>query len=252
MTTPRRSLLALLALGLVLAGTVRAENVTVFAAASLTDVMKDLGARFQKQSGHQVDFNFGGSNDLARQIKAGAPADLFFSADTAQMDGLVQDGQVKADARRDVLSNSLVVIVPKGSTATVSGPADLAKFEKIALANPDAVPVGVYTKKYLEGLGLWEKVKPHVVPTLDVRATLAAVAGGSVDVGVVYRTDAPMSKDVKVVYEVPRADGPTIVYPLAPVAASTHADTAALMTFLTSDEARQAYERFGFIVILAK
>lgn len=248
----RRLAIFFLGFGLLLSGAARAENVTVFAAASLTDVMKDLGQRFQKQSGHQVDFNFGGSSDLARQIKAGAPADLFFSADTAQMDGLVKEGLVKADASRDVLSNSLVVIVPKDSTATVSRPADLANFKKIGLANPEAVPVGVYTKKYLEGLGLWAKVQPLVVPTLDVRATLAAVAGGSVDVGVVYRTDAPMSKDVKVVYEVPRADGPKIVYPLAPIAASKHDDTASLMTFLTSDEAREAYERFGFIVILAK
>jgi len=242
----------LLAVGIALAGAARAEPVTVFAAASLTDVMKDLGRRFRQQRGEQVDFNFGGSSDLARQIEAGAPADLFFSADGAQMDALVRDGLVKADARRDVLSNALVVIVPADSTAIVSGPAALATFERVALATPEAVPVGVYTRQYLAGLGLWEKVKPLVVPTLDVRATLAAVAGGSVDAGVVYRTDAPMSAKVKVAYEVPRADGPRITYALAPIAASTHADTAALMRFLVSDEARRTYERFGFIVLLPR
>jgi len=245
-----RFTLPLWALTLALVGAARAENVTVFAAASLTDAMKDLGQRYAQQTGHAVDFNFGGSNDLARQIKAGAPADVFFSADTAQMDGLVTAGLVKADERRAVLSNTLVVIVPEDSSATVSGPADLAKFPRIALADPEAVPVGVYTRKYLEGLGLWEKIEPLVVPTLDVRATLAAVAGGSVEVGVVYRTDAAMSKAVKVVYEVPRAEGPKIVHPLAPIAASEHADTANLVRFLVSDEARQTYERFGFIVIL--
>jgi molybdate transport system substrate-binding protein len=249
---PARAVCLAVAVSITLVSPARAENVTVFAAASLTEVLKELGQAYQKQTGHQVDFNFGPSSDLARQIKAGAPADVFFSADSAQMDGLVAAGLVKADARHEVLSNTLVVIVPEHSSAAMSGPADLARFSKLALANPEAVPVGVYTRKYLEGLGLWDDVQPHVVPTLDVRATLAAVAGGSVDAGVVYRTDAPMSKDVKVVYEVPRADGPSIVYPLAPIAASKHADTVGLVRFLVSGEARKAYERFGFIVILPK
>jgi molybdate transport system substrate-binding protein len=251
MTNPVvRGLCLLMAIGLAVAGPARAEDVTVFAAASLTDVLKELGQAYHRQTGHQVDFNFGASSDLARQIRAGAPADVFFSADAPQMDGLVSAGLVDADATHDVLSNTLVVIAPKDSSAGVRGPADLARFSKVALANPEVVPVGVYTRRYLEGLRLWDQVKLHVVPTLDVRATLAAVASGSVDVGVVYRTDAPMSKDVEVLWEVPRLSGPKIVYPLAPIAASKHADTASLVKLLISDEARKAYERFGFIVIL--
>jgi len=238
-----------LALGLVAPRSAAAEKLLVFAAASLTDAMRELGQSYEKDSGQKIDFNFGGSNDLARQIKAGAPADVFFSADVAQMDALVDAGLVSAGERRNVLSNTLVVIVPKDSAANVRGPADLAKFEHIAVANPDAVPVGVYTRKYLEGLGLWDGVKPRIVPTLDVRATLALVADQHAEVGVVYRTDAAISPEVKIAFEVPREQGPAIAYPLAPIMSSKNTDTAALVRYLVSPAALQVYERYGFITI---
>lgn len=241
-----------IAVALVAAAEARAENPTVFAAASLTDALEDIGRAYERETGRKIDFDFGGSSDLARQIEAGAPADVFFSAGEAQMNGLVDAGLVKAADTQNVLSSSLVVVVPKGSTATVRGPADLAGFERVALANPDAVPVGVYTRKYLEGLGLWEKVKPRIVPTVDARAALAAVADEHADAGVVYRTDAAISPKVAIAFEVPREQGPRIVYQLAPVATSKRTETADVVAYLVSPPALTVYERYGFIVILEK
>ena len=238
-----------IAIALVLATTARAENVLVFAAASLTESLKEVGVAYEETAGHVVEFNFGASNDLARQIKAGAPADVFFSADAAQMDALVAAGLVSAKDRHDVLSNALAIIVPSDATATVSGPADLQQFAHIAVANPDAVPAGVYARKYLEGLGLWDGLKERVVPTVDVRAALTAVADGHAEAGLVYRTDAVITPKVKIAFQPPRDQVPAIVYPLAPIAASKHDETAAVVRFLRSPAAREIYQRHGFIVL---
>jgi len=227
----------------------RADEVTVFAAASLADVLGEIGKAFAAASGHHVAFNFGGSNDLARQIEAGAPADLFFSADRAQVDRLVEAGLVRPDQRRDVLSNQLVVIVPASSTERLSGPADLAKLPRLALADPEAVPAGVYARTYLESVGLWAALRDRVVPTLDVRAALAAVESENVPAGIVYRTDAALSRRVRVAFEVPRASGPRIVYVLAPLGAAPRPAARALLAELLSARAARVYERHGFVVL---
>lgn len=226
-----------------------AEEVAVYAAASLTECLKELAPGFEKSTGHRVVFNLGGSNDLARQIKAGAPADIFFSADKAQMDGLEAAGLVRARDRVDVLSNVLVAVVPSASTARLDGPRDLQTVRHLALADPQAVPAGVYARTWLESIGLWDKLKDKVVPTLNVRAALSAVESESADAGIVYRTDAGISKRVKVAFEVPRDQGPTIVYPLAPIAGSRRPATTALVRHLTSAAAREVYARYGFVVL---
>ena len=200
-----QSLLAFPLLGL--AAPVAADEVAVYAAASLTEALKEVAQGFEKSTGHKVVFNLGGSNDLARQIKAGAPADVFFSADKAQMDGLEAAGLVRAQDRVDVLSNVLVVVVPAASTARLSGPGDLPAVSRLALADPQAVPAGVYARTWLESIGLWDKLEDKVVPTLNVRAALAAVESENADAGIVYRTDAAISKRVKVAFEVPREPG---------------------------------------------
>jgi molybdate transport system substrate-binding protein len=241
-----------IALFLLLAAPVGAEEVTVYAAASLTDALKEVAQSFEAQTGHKVVFSLGGSNDLARQIKAGAPADLFFSADEAQMNGLEAAGLVKAADRVNVLSNVLVVVVPVASTAKMTGPADLLPVKHLALADPRAVPAGVYARTWLESIGLWTKLKDQVVPTLNVRAALSAVESENADAGIVYRTDAAISKRVKTAFEVPREQGPAIVYPLAPLAASTKAATPQLVRHLVSAAAREVYARYGFIVLPAK
>jgi len=234
---------------LVVASPIAAEEVAVHAAASLTDCLEELAQGFEKGTGHKVVFNLGGSNDLARQIKAGAPADVFFSADKAQMDGLEAAGLVRAQDRVDVLSNVLVAVVPAASTARLNGPGDLQKVSRLALADPQAVPAGVYARSWLESIGLWDELEDKVVPTLNVRAALSAVESENADAGIVYRTDAAISKRVKVAFEVPRDQGPAIVYPLAPLAGSKKPATAELIRYLTSAAAREVYGRYGFVVL---
>jgi molybdate transport system substrate-binding protein len=234
---------------LLAAGPAGAEEVAVYSAASLTDALEEVARVFEKETGHKVILNFGGSNDLARQIKAGAPADVFFSADSAQMDGLEAAGLVRAHDRVDLLSNVLVVVAPAASAARIGAAQDLLALRRLALADPQAVPAGVYARTWLQSVGLWDKLKDKVVPTLDVRAALAAVEAGHADAGIVYRTDAAISKRVRVAFEVPRAEGPPIVYPLAPIAASKKPATAQLVRHLTSERARAVYRRFGFLVL---
>ncbi len=240
--------LALL-VGLVLSTVAAAEELLVFGAASLTDALTTIGRSYPSP----VALSFGASNDLARQIRAGAPADVFFSADVEQVNGLELDGLVVPGTRRDVLSNVLVVIVPKDSTLTIGGPADLVKAPRLSLANPDGVPAGRYARAWLQSQGVWDRIAPHVVPAADVRGALAGVASGNLDAGIVYRTDAAISKDVKIAYEVPRADGPAVVYALAAVKASKQPDAAAkLATHLAGPEAMAVYERFGFVPLSAR
>jgi molybdate transport system substrate-binding protein len=143
----------------------------------------------------------------------------------------------------------LVVVVPATTTALLSGPGDLLKVRRLALADPQAVPAGVYARMWLESIGLWDEMEDKVVPTLNVRAALSAVESENADAGIVYRTDAGVSKRVKVAFEVPRGQGPFIVYPLAPLAGSTKAATGELVRHLTSAEARVVYGRYGFVVL---
>lgn len=227
----------------------RAEEVTVFAAASLTDALEEVAAGFEKVTGHRVVFNLGASNDLARQIKAGAPADIFFSADTVQMASLEKAGLVRAATRVDLLSNVLVAVVPASAATRLSGPNDLLGVRVLALADPQAVPAGVYARGWLVSIGLWDRLKDRVVPTLNVRAALSAVEAENADAGIVYRTDAAVSKRVKIAFEVPRELGPAIVYPLAPIATSRKAATAELVRYLTSAPAHAVYRRHGFVLL---
>ena len=167
-----------------------AEEVHVLAAASLSDALQAIAAPWQAATGNTIVLNLGASNDLARQIRAGAPADVFFSADEAQMDGLQRDGLVRAADRVDLLSNTLVVVVPVAGSRRISAPADLASVKRLALADPQAVPAGVYARRWLESLGLWARVEGQVIPTLNVRAALSAVESENAEAGIVYKTDA--------------------------------------------------------------
>jgi molybdate transport system substrate-binding protein len=228
-----------------------AANLTVFAAASLTDSLKEIGADYQKQSGQKVDFNFEASSVLARQIEEGAPADIFFSADETQMDRLAEKSLIDPATRHDRLGNTLVVVVPGDSVLEIHSANDLTQndIKRIALADPKAVPAGVYARAWLKKLQLWDAVAPKVIPTENVRAALAAVASGNVDAGVVYKTDAAISKDVKVVYEVPHAGGPDIRYPMAMVKGTQQPDASKMfLKYLDSDEAAGVFRKFGFAV----
>ncbi len=223
------------------------NELLVFGAASLTESLQEAGRQFEAAGGGKVAFSFGSSSDLARQIEAGAPADVFFSADTVKMDSVEKAGLVWKADRREFLSNVLVVVVPSDSTASVASAKDLETFPRLALADPAAVPAGVYAKKWLTEKGVWRAIEPRVIPTLDVRAALAAVAGGDIPAGIVYRTDAAISQDVRIAYTV--TDGPSITYSVAPIVSSKQAEAAAkFVAFLDSPAGRAIFEKRGFLI----
>jgi len=237
---------------LVLASSLHAATVTVFAAASLTGSLKEIAATHERQTGDRVIFNFAGSGLLARQIQEGAPADLFFSADEARMNALETNGWIVPETRRNRLSNALVIVKAADSAVAITGPNDLAgpRVKRVALGEPQTVPAGAYAKEYLTGKGLWPAIKPKAVPCESARAVLAAVESGNVDTGIVYRTDAAISKQVKVVLEVPVGDGPKIRYPLALVKNAKQPEAARrFLECLNSAPAGEVFAKHGFIVI---
>ena len=226
-------------------------EIHVSAAASLTDALQEIATAYEATAGDHVLLNLGASSLLARQIEEGAPADLFLSADEAKMDQLDRKKLLLAGTRQSVLSNTLVVVVPTDSKLKIAGPADLASpaIHALALAEPQTVPAGIYAKEYLQKAGLWSKVIDRVVPTENVRAALAAVESGNVEAGIVYKTDAEISKKVRVAYEVPRATGPKISYPFAVLAGSKEPAAARrLLEYLTSAPALDVFRRYGFLI----
>ena len=230
---------------------IKAATVNVFAAASLTDSLREIAATYERLSPDKIVFNFGASSTLARQIEEGAPADLFFSADEAKMDGLEKKGLILKETRKSRLSNSLVIVVAAEGGAAIESPKDLAtdKVKKLALAEPKTVPAGIYAKQYLQSQNLWGLLERKVIPTENVRAALAAVEAGNVEAGIVYKTDAAISKKVKIAYEVPRADNPQISYPMAVVKDASQSEGAKkFLQYLDSDASAKVFEKFGFIV----
>ena len=233
------------------APTLRAATVNVFAAASLTEGLKEIASSYEKESGDKVVFNLGASSLLARQIEEGAPADLFFSADEAKMDSLEKKGLIVKETRRSRLSNSLVIVVAAEKGAAIQTPKDLAgdTVKRLALAEPRTVPASIYAKEYLQKQHLWTAVEAKVVPTENVRAALAAVEAGNAEAGIVYKTDAAISKKVKIACEVPPGDNPAISYSMALVRdAKQPAAARRFLKHLDSDGAGRVFEKFGFIV----
>ncbi len=239
-----------LSLSLFLGVSVRAAQITVHAASSLADVMKEIAPAYEKQSGDKVRLNFDASSILARQIEEGAPADLFLSADEAKMDALEEKNLLAPGTRKSLLSNTLVIVVPTDSNLPIHSAADLASngaIKKIALAQPSTVPAGIYAKEYLTRSALWDKVSPKVIPTQNVRAALAAVESGNVEAGFVYKTDALGSRQVKIACEIPAAEGPKISYPVAALATSPDLAAAKkFLAYLESDAALAVFRRYGF------
>jgi molybdate transport system substrate-binding protein len=245
----RPTVLALLFTLLSAAG-LKADDVTVFAAASLTDALKEIAPAYEKSSGDKIVFNFAASGTLELQIRHGAFADIFFSADEEKMNDLDKDGLLEPGTRADLLGNTLVVVVPADSSLALTSAAGLAdpKVKKIALGQAPVVPAGIYAEQYLKKIGIWDQVQPRVIPQESVRAALAAVETGNVDAGIVYKTDALHSKKVRIAYEVPAADGPAIVYPAALVKGSKQAAAAKkFLDYLGSPDALAVFARDGFI-----
>ena len=168
------------------------------------------------------------------------------------MDALERNGRLEPGTRKQLLSNQLVIIVPADLPPVVNSPQDLldSRVKKIALAESSSVPAGVYSKTYLESLGLWDKVKRKVIPVLDVRATLASVESGNVEAGFVYKTDAVSSKKVKTVFEVPIGEGPKIIYPVAILKESKSKYAAKeFLNVMVSPSGLDVFKRYGFVVL---
>ncbi len=250
MTKPRMKIIAVF-LGLLIANGISAAELTVHAAASLTDAMKEIGAVYEKESGDKLLFNFGASSMLARQIEEDAPADLFFSADEAKMDALEKKSLLLPGTRRSLLSNSLVIVVATDAIEMPKSASDLTKpgCKKLALAEPETVPAGIYAREYLQKVGLWGALKEKVVPTESVRAALAAVESENVDAGFVYKTDSLISKKVKIALEISAVEGPRISYPIAVLKSSKEPERAKKFEeYLAGPAAQSIFEKFGFVV----
>jgi molybdate transport system substrate-binding protein len=226
----------------------------VFAAASTSEVITEAAQRYQRTRGTQVTTSFGGSSTLAKQIKAGAAADVFISADQDWMDDLAKAGAIDAASRADLLSNSLVLVAPKGKGFSVTmskefGFAALFQAPKrIAVADPEHVPAGRYAKQSLESLGWWAGVKDRMVPAQDVRAALRLVEMGEADAGIVYSTDTATSGKIEVVATFPEETHEPIRYPLA-ATAKAGPEARAFIEFLRSPEMVEVYKGRGFGVV---
>ncbi len=250
-----RTLLLVFALLLAvpLAATVaRAQDLTVFAAASLTDALRDIGAAWV-QAGHTpFKTSFAASSTLAKQIDQGAPANLFASADTKWMDWLDGRKLIAADTRRNLLGNALVLVVPADHPATLAlAPgADLAGLlgagGRLAVGDPAHVPAGTYAAQALRKLGLWDQVAERLARTEDVRSALLLVERGEAPAGIVYATDAAVSAKVTVAGRFPADSHDPIVYPFAVTTGGDSPAARELLAFLSGPAARAAFVKRGF------
>jgi len=230
-----------------------AAQVLIFAAASLTDALKEAAGTYEKMTGDKIVFNFGASGTLERQIEDGAPADIFFSADESIMNSLERRELIRKDTRKSRLANCLVIITPKDSTIKINSPAELtdSRVKRIALGDPKVVPAGMYSKTYLKKQDLWNAVEPKMVLCENVREALNMVNSEDVDAGMVFKTDALInSKRVKINFEIPCQDTPEVSYPAAICRDSKQVEAATkFLQYLDSDEMAKLFERYGFVVL---
>lgn len=250
----RRRLLAVAGASLLAVPPARAQDaVTVFAAASLTDALRALGAEWQARGNPAPRFSFAASSALARQIEQGAPADLFMSADEPWMDYVQGRNLIVAATRVSPLGNSLALVAPANSTAQVAlaRGTDLAALlgasGRIATGDPAHVPVGRYAQAALEWMGQWTAVAPRLARADNVRAALLLVERGEAPFGIVYETDARASPGVRTVATFPPESHPPITYPFALTRrAEGNAAARAFLGFAAGPEAAATWQRFGF------
>jgi molybdate transport system substrate-binding protein len=243
--------IAALVFAAVLAPCAHAQGALVFAAASLKEALDDVAGSFAAGRAGRVDVSYGASSALARQIERGAPADIFISADTDWIDHVEQQGLAAPGARRNLLSNELVLVAPAASQARLklAPGVDLAAAlgkGRLAMADPESVPAGKYGKAALTSLGGWKQVETRVAATENVRAALALVARGEAPLGIVYRTDAIAEKNVRIVDTFPVDSHPPIVYPMVLLKRSSSPVARAFAGYLFTPDARAVFERHGF------
>jgi molybdate transport system substrate-binding protein len=229
------------------------RGITVYAAASLTDSVRQLGADFTRETGTPVKFSFAASSALARQIEAGAPADAFLSADTDWMDYLAARNLVQTATRRNILGNRLVLIAPAESKLALKIEPHFAiraalGAERLATGDPGSVPVGRYAHDALVSLGVWEQVADRLVRAENVRSALMFVARGEVPLGIVYETDAKLDPRVRIIDAFPASSHAPIVYPAA-LTRDGAPDAKRFLDYLRGAHARQVFGSFGFTVL---
>ena len=260
MLQSRRLFSAVLAAGLLsacvlLPAYAQEKTLTIFAAASMKNALDDIDAAFAKQTGIKITASYAASSALAKQIEAGAPADVFASADLEWMDYLEGKKLIKDGTRASLLGNRLVLIAPKDSkigSVTIGPGFDLAKLagnEKITTGDVRAVPVGKYAKAALEKLGAWKMAESKFAMAENVRAALALVARGEAALGIVYETDAKVESGVKIIGAFPPDSHPAIIYPVA-LTATAKPEGAQYLSFLRSQAAKAIFEKYGFTFLV--
>lgn len=230
------------------------DKLVIFAAASLKDALDAINAAYRHDEGQEIATSYAASSTLAKQIEAGAPADIFISADLDWMDYLAKRNLIKPQTRTDLLGNQLVLIASVDSTVRlVIAPnfplAQALGSGRLAIADPNGVPAGKYGKAALEALGVWSSVADKLAPAENVRATLLLLSRGETPLGIVYRTDAVADKGVKILGAFPDHTHPPIIYPVAAVARSANPRDADYIAFLKSPAARRLFEEQGFMVL---
>lgn len=241
------------ALPALLCANIAAAEVTIYAAASLTDAVGEINKMYEQKYGERAKGSYASSGTLAKQIEHGAPADVFISADTKWVSHLAQKQKIIASSQRNLLGNRLVLITPKNKPVTT--PIRMASDFNLAAAftgklctgNMQSVPVGRYAKQALTHYGWLDSVRSRLVETQDVRAALNFVNRGECTLGIVYATDAAIAKNVKTIATFPLTSHTPIVYPIVMV--KQNANTKRYYNFLQSSAALAVYRKYGFSVL---
>ena len=220
------------------------DTVTVFAAASLTDALTEIAADYERANGSHVRLSFAASGALARQVQAGAPADVVILADPVWMDRLAAAGRL-GPQRFDLLANDLVVIAPAEAAVSEDPFATLPAGSRVAIGDPESVPAGAYARTWLQATGRWEAVRERLVFAADVRGVRAFVARHEAALGVVYRSDVVGQDEVRIVLEPPPPEQPAILYPAAETA-DGGAEGRAFLDHLRTPRAAAIFRRHGF------
>ena len=244
-------MLGLLSILVVIGSGRQRQEILVFAAASLTDVLEQLGDRFTQETGAKVAFHFGGSNALARQILREGPADLFISAGSQPIDVVEQRGFLRKNTRVDLLTNELVLVGPSKASEEFRTLEELvAGRARVAIADPELAPAGYYASEALKDMGLWDRLLPHLVFAADVRTALSYVKVGDVDAGIVYRTDTIANERIRIISSLPRESYPQITYAGGvTLTSSLVSEAESFLLFLQTKEARETFRRHGFEVL---
>lgn len=224
-------------------------SLTISAAASLTDAMEEIKTLYaEAQPNVKLTMNYASSGTLQQQIEQGAPTDVFMSAAPKQMNALEEKDLIIKATRRNLLENKMVLVVSQ-EASNIDEFTDLAEdsINKLAIGTPDSVPAGKYAQEIMQNIAIWDKVQPKLVLAKDVRQVLAYVESGDCEAGIVYETDAKTSGKVKIAAYAPEKSHSPILYPVAAIKSSKHADEAKeFLNFLNNDKAKKVFEKYGF------